>query len=477
MITILEKIQKIKNPNIRAKIIDFLDQLHVYIRRMKGFRLFIEEKKVLSYREVITRTHKKIILKDLIEFRKYNRKNIDFMLDSLENTNKSQKELRDFLLKIWNEELNKKIKRYEEKFLKYYNKQVCILMEKIEKESALESGNCEANEAISTSKNYFFDTKANDIENILENLKLEIIKDFYDKNPYYENNIGHEKKLNIESIIDYFEIIKNNHTLKEICDLLGKSRNDDNKEEENNNNLSNNIQKISKESKEEIKGVILGRNLEELLAQELGLLTDEDLENLFILKYLENRLFCFEKQGYINKMQNSKNKGAIIICVDSSGSMYGLPEIIAKGITYYMAKKALKEQRACYLINFSTKIKCEEIDISKGMKKLFDFLCFSFNGGTDVSIALKEGVRKMQEDGFEKSDLLVISDGFFGDIDDKILKQMEKQREQENKFYLLDIDGSSEAKTIFDKHWKYDAATKNITTLYDIKTKISNASS
>lgn len=59
MITILEKIQKIKNPNIRSKIIDFLDQLHVYIKKMKGLRLFIEEKKVLSYREVIARTQKK----------------------------------------------------------------------------------------------------------------------------------------------------------------------------------------------------------------------------------------------------------------------------------------------------------------------------------------------------------------------------------------------------------------------------------
>ncbi|EAL3935397.1 hypothetical protein A0Z70_03970 [Campylobacter lari] len=63
--------------------------------------------------------------------------------------------------------------------------------------------------------------------------------------------------------------------------------------------------------------------MEELLAQELGLLNDGDLENLFVLKYLENRLFCFEKQGYINKMQNHKNKGAIIICVDSS--RYGWP--------------------------------------------------------------------------------------------------------------------------------------------------------
>ncbi|HEC1803421.1 TPA: hypothetical protein R1720_000358, partial [Campylobacter lari] len=377
--------------------------------------------------------------------------------------------LRDFLLKIWNEELNKKIKKYEEKSLKHYNKQVCILMEKIEKENILGSENCEGNKAISVSKNDFFETNANNIENILENFKLEFIKDFHDKNPYYGNNTGCEKKLSIKSIIDYFEIIKNNHALKEICDLLGKSRNDDNKEGKNDSNLNNNAQKTSKESKEEIKGVILGRNLEELLAQELGLLNDEDLENLFVLKYLENRLFCFEKQGYINKMQNHKNKGAIIICVDSSGSMDGQPEIIAKGITYYMVKKALKEKSACYLINFSTKTKCEEIDLSKGMKKLFDFLCFSFNGGTDVSIALKEGVKKMQEDGFERSDLLVISDGFFGDIDNKILKQMEKQREQENKFYLLDINGCDKVKTIFDKHWKYDTSTKIITTLYDIK--------
>lgn len=58
-------------------------------------------------------------------------------------------------------------------------------MEKIEKENILGSENCEGNEAISVSKNEFFDTNTNNIENILENLKLEFIKDFHDKNPYY----------------------------------------------------------------------------------------------------------------------------------------------------------------------------------------------------------------------------------------------------------------------------------------------------
>ena len=103
-------------------------------------------------------------------------------------------------------------------------------------------------------------------------------------------------------------MIKNNPALKEICELLGKMRG---KEKEEKKTIIKEMKRYesaqripTKNSKEEVSGVMLGRNLEELLPQELGLLNDETLEILFALKYIENQLFCFEKQGYsdVSKM-------------------------------------------------------------------------------------------------------------------------------------------------------------------------------
>lgn len=51
-------------------------------------------------------------------------------------------------------------------------------------------------------------------------------------------------------------------------------------------------------------------------------------------------------------------------------------------------------------------------------------------GSTDVvGNALEKGVEMMSKDEFEKSDLLVISDGDFGEISQRIVGKMDKQRE------------------------------------------------
>ena len=133
----------------------------------------------------------------------------------------------------------------------------------------------------------------------------------------------------------------------------------------------------TKRTKEEICGVELGADLANLIPQEFSLLNDDDLEILFELKLLEKRLFCFEKQGLVEKQikdvkeiekqkpkelkSKDKNKGAIILCVDTSGSMSGEPEMVAKALTLFVASRARRKNRACYLINFSSDIKCEDL--------------------------------------------------------------------------------------------------------------------
>lgn len=280
----------------------------------------------------------------------------------------------------------------------------------------------------------------------------------------YGSGLWQKGYIDIAKIKQYLKTLQSSKHLRTIADLLGRGRQDGGVLGAS--TMGDSSVKPSSKYKEEMCGVTLGRDLANLLPQELAMLNDPDLELLFDLKYIQNRLFCFEKQGFDTpkEQQQEKTKGAMIICVDTSSSMQGTPEYIAKALTLYLATKADMQSRACYLINFSSTIETIELSGKDGRAKLLGFLAMSCNGGTDVEPALTEGLKKMQEDDFVQSDLIVITDGWFGAISSDLEKQAQEQRHNGNRFYLLDIDGTYGTHTSFDTHWVYDSHTDSLHT-------------
>lgn len=280
----------------------------------------------------------------------------------------------------------------------------------------------------------------------------------------YGSELGQEGYIDIAKIKQYLKTMQSSKHLRTIADLLGRGGQDGGAL--GSSTMGDSSVEPSNKYKEEMCGVTLGRDLANLLPQELAMLNDPDLELLFDLKYIQNRLFCFEKQGFDTpkEQQQEKTKGAMIICVDTSSSMQGTPEYIAKALTLYLATKADMQSRACYLINFSNTIKTIELSGKDGRAKLLGFLTMRFNGGTDVEPALTEGLKKMQEDDFVQSDLIVITDGWFMTISSDLERQTQEQRRNGNRFYLLDIDGTYGTHTSFDTHWVYDSRTDSLHT-------------
>ncbi|WP_235853002.1 VWA domain-containing protein [Helicobacter labacensis] len=295
------------------------------------------------------------------------------------------------------------------------------------------------------------------------------------------------KRLNLAQILALFNQIKNNKALMQICDLLGRMK------EMQQEMIKEMIKEQrtyayterhpTRDYKEEICGVHLSNDLENLLPQELAMLNDPDLETLFYLKFVEKRLFCFEKQGYIDQhlegiekveveiekeQEKEGEKGPIIICVDTSASMSGAPELIAKALTLSLTSHAKKSKRSCFLINFSSQTTAMDLSKGGGLARLNEFLSLSFGGGTDVGLALTEGLKAMQEQNYKKADLLVISDGDFGTLNSHLEQQMRQKRQDKNRFYLLDVNGNSGAKHAFDKHWVYDSQKQNIRVLCEL---------
>ena len=123
----------------------------------------------------------------------------------------------------------------------------------------------------------------------------------------------------------------------------------------------------------------------------------------------------------------------MVICLDTSGSMNGLPENIAKATVLECMKVAYKEKRRCYVYLFGSKNEISELELTldaSGFNELLNFLTMSFGGGTDPEGPLNKALDKSDTDEWYKADILLVSDGEFSvssGLSRKINNRSEKQ--------------------------------------------------
>ena len=293
----------------------------------------------------------------------------------------------------------------------------------------------------------------------------------------------------IETFKRWLNYLNKSEDVKELCDLLGKMRQlelSDRLEKV----LVNHVQTMNVpdfNSREEIVSIQIGRDIEHALPSELALLTDPDTALLFDIKFVESRLMCFEMQGQKSEKEEFSREedrtiseqdklGPMVICVDTSGSMQGMPETIAKAVTLFMACKAKEQGRACYVINFSTGIECLDLGLGIEMESLIEFLRMSFYGGTDMAPALNHALDVMKKNNYQNADLLIISDFVVGDLPPAIQQRIEEQRSFSNQFYSLVVGSifmSERLATLFDHEWIFEPHTSQIHELISFKERMS----
>lgn len=282
----------------------------------------------------------------------------------------------------------------------------------------------------------------------------------------------------IEQLKKWAEYISEKDSVRELCDMLGRLRLIEHKTKtemvQTTLRYENIVMDIN--SKEEIVGIKTGNELENLLPQELILLIDSDTSLIFDKKFAESQLLCFDLAGFsresmertVYEMQNVAEEeamGPIIICVDTSSSMTGTPENIAKAVTLCMAARAREQRRNCFLINFSTDIETMDLSDAMGIKELVDFLGRSFYGGTDAAPAIEYAVNKFGEEAYQKADLLVISDFIMNSLPEELMEKARTVKKEGNRFYSLSICSSSSNEQlgeIFDGEWIYNAELGDI---------------
>ncbi|WP_022819352.1 VWA domain-containing protein [Fusobacterium russii] len=334
----------------------------------------------------------------------------------------------------------------------------------------------------------------------LESIRKEIVERFQDKIEKIKElkdiivlldfgtgvlwNLSEENILSsdVKTLMEWIEYIKNNKDIKALCDLLGKLKiYNESLKKQKHSSVDEDIAIPKINSKEEISRVKLGNSIEALLPNELSLLNNSDLEILFDLKFVENKLMVYDFQGSENIKKEEKEeknqskeiegKGPVIICLDTSGSMSGSREMIAKAISFCLISRAISEKRLCMLINFSVKIEVMEFSKIRTFSEIFDFLTKSFYGGTDALPALNYSLDTLEKGDYRGADILMVSDFLLDTIDEKTETRIKECKKKNNKFYSIAIGNlnmEEKLKDLFTKQWSYNPKTAGIELLNEI---------
>ena len=185
----------------------------------------------------------------------------------------------------------------------------------------------------------------------------------------------------------------------------------------------------------ELMGIRHSDRIERMLGSEAVQMRHPVLHKLWRARLAESRLLTYQSEAVLIEpvpdprgrarhhaapQPERLERGPIILAVDTSGSMRGAPENIAKAVVLEALRSAHREKRGCLLIAFGGPDEIIERDLCpaerphEGIDALLDLLGQSFDGGTDVQAPIERAVQRVRESHWRSADLLIVSDGEFG---------------------------------------------------------------
>jgi len=247
------------------------------------------------------------------------------------------------------------------------------------------------------------------------------------------------KKQYIQNLEKYAKFIEKNDELKAILKLIGRIE------------LEYGIRKlsISPMGRSEMHSITRSSDIARLLPTEAAKFHHPLLKKKLYADFTEGKLLTYQLRGkhWTAGPPKKKEQGPVIALVDTSSSMNGSPEIVAKSVVLALTKRMLKEERDVKVILFSGPGSTVEIELTSKKKMAPEFLKFlgsSFGGGTDFNTALKTGLESLKQPAFRGADLLFITDGV-SEISKSIIDEWEKvKKEQDARVFSL-IIGSENA--------------------------------
>ncbi|MEV0754983.1 VWA domain-containing protein [Streptosporangium sp. NPDC050280] len=185
----------------------------------------------------------------------------------------------------------------------------------------------------------------------------------------------------------------------------------------------------------ELVGVTLGDDLCRLVPSELAALAVPPLRGDFVSRLAERRLMTYETRG-----EDIAGEGAIIACVDCSGSMKSKDgsgvtrEAWAKACALALLDQARASRRTFVGVLFANAQQVEVFTFREGRADLEQVLEFAerfFGGGTSFQAPLDAAADVLQGqydgDGTRHGDIVLITDGECG-VDDEWMTQWRRRK-------------------------------------------------
>ncbi|NOY92822.1 MAG: VWA domain-containing protein [Deltaproteobacteria bacterium] len=205
----------------------------------------------------------------------------------------------------------------------------------------------------------------------------------------------------------------------------------------------------------ETRGIERSGQIARMLPVEASMLGHPKLKLVWHARRAERALLTYRLEGtevkrtwtereievQVERRRPRPERGPIIAVIDTSGSMHGLPERVAKAIVLEAAKTAHAERRRCFLYAHSGpgQVLEHELDLSPdGVGRLLEFLGFSFGGGSDETTVMAKVVARLKENEWSKADVVVVSDGEWP-TPASLVRSVESARENGTRFHGVQI--------------------------------------
>lgn len=224
---------------------------------------------------------------------------------------------------------------------------------------------------------------------------------------------------------------------------------------------------VSHSTPSDIAGVGTGNDLTALLPFEMAQMADEELDAVFAYKFATRRLQTFDHKSHIlnptHKLQTHRARpnGPMLVCLDTSGSMEGVPTEVAHSLIVKLLQIALKQDRQLMVITFATQ--AHPYDVRLNRAKLLEFFKSTPQGGTEADSLIEQLVHTLcTNPTYAGADVCVVSDFHLPLAPLALLKQMTVLQEAGVRFYGLQIGENRDQQwnKHFDRMYKLEYKTR-----------------
>lgn len=286
--------------------------------------------------------------------------------------------------------------------------------------------------------------------------------DSYDLHiPWDQLDIYERESKLIKAAENYFNIIKKDKALKKFVKYIGT-------------NVEINLEFVENEKDlflenipQELFALYQSNDLNNLLPIEVVQLDDKDLEVVFLKNFIESKLLTYQLWGiqreifeeWVIKYKDKGDIGPLFICLDTSGSMRGLTEIIAKAITMFICNELEENFKNIVFVPFSMDAKFYDLSNDENKtKKLKMLLRKSYYGGTSLEKLFEVIDNWIYKQKYAKSNILIISDFIFKNLNQNIINKINKIKKSGHKVHGLNISDKNFKNKItqtFNSYWSY----------------------